>query len=339
MAAEATDAHPPPSLDDMRAVVVSSPGGVEALEVVDLPTPEPAEGEVLVRIRAAGVNRADLLQRQGMYDPPEGATPVLGLEASGVVEELGEGVEGVSVGDDVVCLLSGGGYAEYVAVPAGQVAPLPRGIGPVDAAGLMETAATVWSNVFMTAGLAEGETLLVHGGASGIGTTAIQLATAFGARVVVTVGSPEKAQFCRELGADLAIEYREQDFVEAMKDEGVRADVVLDIMGAKYLPGNVSVLATGGRLVVIGMQGGVKGELDLGRLLVKRASVTATSLRGRPAHEKAEIVAQVAEHVWPLVTAGRLRPVIHETFPLEEVGRAHQVLEDSSHTGKVLLTL
>lgn len=323
----------------MRAVVVSSPGGVEALEVVDLPTPEPAEGEVLVRIRAAGVNRADLLQRQGMYDPPEGATPVLGLEASGVVEELGEGVEGVGVGDDVVCLLSGGGYAEYVAVPAGQVAPLPRGIGQVDAAGLMETAATVWSNVFMTAGLSEGETLLVHGGASGIGTTAIQLATAFGARVVVTVGSPEKAQFCRELGASLAVEYREQDFVEAMKAEGLRADVVLDIMGAKYLPGNVSVLATDGHLVVIGMQGGVKGELNLGSLLVKRASVTATSLRGRPAHEKAEIVSQVAEHVWPLVTAGRLRPVIHETFPLEEVGRAHQVLEDSSHTGKVLLTL
>ncbi len=323
----------------MRAVLVNTPGEVDALEVVDHPAPEPAEGEVLVDVRAAGVNRADLLQRRGFYEPPPGATPVLGLECSGVVSALGEGVDTFAVGEEVVCLLSGGGYAEQVAVPVGQVAPVPEGVDLVDAAGLMETCATVWSNIFMTAGLGEGETLLVHGGASGIGTTAIQVATAFGAHVAVTVGSAEKAAFCRELGADLAIDYKEQDFVEELKEAGVRPDVVLDIVGAKYLERNVKALATNGRLVVIGLQGGIKGELNLGALLAKRASVTATSLRARPAQEKAEIVAGVVEHVWPLVASGRVRPIVHATYPLEDVRDAHQVLEDSSHTGKVLLTL
>lgn len=323
----------------MRAVVVPEPGGVEALQVVDVEAPEPGPGEVLVRVTAAGVNRADLMQRQGFYDPPEGATPVLGLECSGDVVALGEGVTEFSKGEHVVALLSGGGYAEYVAVPAGQVAVAPRGVDLVDAAGLMEVAATVWSNVFMMAKLQHGETLLVHGGASGIGTMAIQLAKAFGARVVVTVGSDEKAAFCRELGADLAINYRETDFVDALDEAGLKADVILDIVGAKYLDQNVRALNTAGRLVVIGLQGGVKGELNLNRLLMKRAAVMATSLRARPTQEKAAIVSAMVAQVWPLVADGTVRPIVHARMPLDQVRDAHQVLEDSSHTGKVLLTL
>jgi len=309
------------------------------LQVVDVETPEPGPGEVLVRVTAAGVNRADLMQRQGFYDPPEGATPVLGLECSGDVVALGEGVTELSKGEHVVALLSGGGYAEYVAVPAGQVAVAPGGVDLVDAAGLMEVAATVWSNVFMMAKLQHGETLLVHGGASGIGTMAIQLAKAFGARVVVTVGSDEKAAFCRELGADLAINYRETDFVDALDEAGLKADVILDIVGAKYLDQNVRALNTAGRLVVIGLQGGVKGELNLNRLLMKRAAVMATSLRARPTQEKAAIVSAMVAQVWPLVDDGTVRPIVHARMPLEQVRDAHQVLEDSSHTGKVLLTL
>lgn len=323
----------------MRAVVVPEPGGVEALQVVDVEAPEPGPGEVLVRVTAAGVNRADLMQRQGFYDPPEGATPVLGLECSGDVVALGEGVTELTKGEHVVALLSGGGYAEYVAVPAGQVAVAPRGVDLVDAAGLMEVAATVWSNVFMMAKLQHGETLLVHGGASGIGTMAIQLAKAFGARVVVTVGSDEKAAFCRELGADLAINYRETDFVDALDEAGLKADVILDIVGAKYLDQNVRALNTAGRLVVIGLQGGVKGELNLNRLLMKRAAVMATSLRARPTQEKAAIVSAMVAQVWPLVADGTVRPIVHARMPLDQVRDAHQVLEDSSHTGKVLLTL
>lgn len=323
----------------MRAVVVSEPGGVEALEVVDVEVPRPGPGEVLVRVTAAGVNRADLMQRRGFYDPPPGATSVLGLEASGDVVELGEGVTELTVGEHVVALLAGGGYAEYVAVPAGQVAVAPRGVDLVDAAGVVETAATVWSNVFMMAKLQHGETLLVHGGASGIGTTAIQLAKAFGAHVVTTVGSADKAAFCAELGADVVVNYREEDFVEVMRERDLAADVVLDIIGAKYLDRNVRVLNTAGRLVVIGLQGGVKGELDLNRLLMKRAAVMATSLRARPTAEKAAIVSAMVAQVWPLVEDGTVRPVIHERLPLERVRDAHQLLEDSSHTGKVLLTL
>ncbi|RYJ07479.1 MAG: NAD(P)H-quinone oxidoreductase [Actinomycetales bacterium] len=323
----------------MRAVVVTGPGDVDALTIGEVDDPVAGEGEVLVRVAAAGVNRADLLQRRGFYDPPAGVTTVMGLECSGTVEALGAGVEDLEVGAEVCALLSGGGYAELAVVPRGQVAPVPAGLPLVDAAGLMETAATVWSNVFMTARLAEGEWLLVHGGASGIGTTAIQLAKARGARVAVTVGSPEKADFCRRLGADLTIDYREQDFAEVLREQRIRIDVVLDIMGAKYLERNVKVLGRGGRVVTIGMQGGVKGELDLGTLLSKNASVTATSLRFRPVEEKAEIVQQLVSEVWPLVEQGALRPVVHATFPLEEVRQAHSTLEESSHTGKVLLTL
>ncbi|MCL3817224.1 NAD(P)H-quinone oxidoreductase [Aeromicrobium wangtongii] len=323
----------------MRAVTAPTPGGVDALEVVDRPMPEPAPGEVLIRVTAAGVNRADLLQRQGYYDPPPGATDILGLECSGDIVAVGEGVTDLQIGEHVCALLSGGGYAEYVAVPAGQVAIAPGGVSLVEAGGLMEVAATVWSNVFMIGKLQHGETLLVHGGGSGIGTMAIQLGKAFGARVVVTVGSQEKADFCRDLGADLTINYREQDFVEVMKAQGIKADVILDIIGAKYLAANIAALATAGRLVIIGLQGGIKAEINLGALLTKRAAVMATSLRARPTAEKSAIVSAMVAQVWPLLADGTVRPIIHSTYPLEDVRSAHQELEDSTHTGKVLLTL
>jgi putative PIG3 family NAD(P)H quinone oxidoreductase len=320
----------------MRAVVVNDPGGVDALEVVERPDPEPGPGEVLIRVRAAGVNRPDLLQRQGLYQPPPGASDILGLECSGEVAALGADVTGFTVGDQVCALLGGGGYAELVAVPAGQVAPVPEGVDLVDAGGLMETTCTVWSNVVMIGGLKSGQRLLVHGGASGIGTSAIQVATALGARVATTVGSAEKADVCRELGADIVVNYREQDFAEELRDDP--ADVVLDIIGAKYLASNIAVLAQGGRLVIIGLQGGTKAELDIAALMRGWGSVTGTLLRPRPPEEKAEIVAQTVEHVWPMIASGRVRPIVHATFSLTDVAQAHQVLEDSSHVGKVLLT-
>ncbi|MGJ9422933.1 NAD(P)H-quinone oxidoreductase [Aeromicrobium sp. CF3.5] len=322
----------------MRAVVVTEPGGVDALEVVDRPAPEPGPGEVLITVAAAGVNRADLLQRQGMYDPPPGATDILGLECSGEIAAVGEGVTDFPLGTQVCALLSGGGYAEQVVVPAGQVANVPRGISLLEAGGLMEVASTVWSNVFMMGKLKSGDTVLFHGGSSGIGTMGIQLAKAFGATVVTTVGTDAKADFCRDLGADLVINYRESDFVEVMREHDLAADVILDIIGAKYLESNIAALATAGRLVVIGMQGGVKGELNLGRLLAKRAAVMATSLRARPSSEKSAIVSAMVAQVWPLVADGSVRPIVHATLPIEQVRDAHQVLEDSSHSGKVLLT-
>ena len=319
----------------MRAVVVNEPGGVDALEVVQVPDPEPGPGEVLIRVRAAGVNRPDLLQRQGLYQPPPGASEILGLECSGEVAALGADVTGLTVGDQVCALLGGGGYAELVAVPAGQVAPAPDGIDLVDAGGLMETTCTVWSNIVMVGGLETGQRLLVHGGASGIGTTAIQIGTALGARVATTVGSAEKIDVCRELGADIVINYREQDFAEELAD--VPVDVVLDIIGAKYLASNLAVLAPHGRLVVIGMQGGTRAELDLHTLMGRWGSVTGTLLRPRPLEEKAEIVSETVAHVWPMIADGRVRPIVHATFPLADVAQAHQVLEESSHVGKVVL--
>lgn len=318
--------------------MVEKPGGPEALSVVDFPDPEADAGEILIDIVAAGVNRADILQRQGHYNPPEGSTPVLGLECAGTIGSIGDGVGDFNIGSQVCALLVGGGYAEKVVVPAGQVAAVPRGIGLVEAAGLMEVAATVWSNVFMMGKLQAGETLLVHGGGSGIGTMAIQVAKAFGAQVAVTAGSAEKLDFCKDLGADILINYREQDFVDELKKADVRADVILDIMGAKYLASNVATLAPAGRLVVIGLQGGIKGELNLGALLAKRAAVMATSLRSRPPEEKATIVSSMVAHVWPLIIDGTVRPIIHQKFPLDDVASAHQMMEDSTHTGKLLLT-
>ncbi len=325
----------------MKAITVTQPGGPDALVLADVDTPAPAPGEVLVRVAAAGVNRADTLQRQGHYPPPPGASDVIGLEVSGTVETLGEGVEGWSVGDEVCALLAGGGYAEYVAVPEGQLLPVPEGVSLADAAALPEVACTVWSNVFMTADLEPGEVLLVHGGSSGIGTMATQLAVANGARVAVTAGSPEKLEACRGLGADILVDYHEDDFVEKVRaaTDGHGADVVLDIIGAKYLGRNLEVLATGGRLVIIGMQGGRKAELDIATLMGKRAAVIGTTLRARPAAEKAAIVADVAEHVWPLVEDGTVRPVIHSRHPLADAASAHREIEASGHVGKILLTV
>jgi len=316
----------------MRAVTVPVPGGLDALVVTDVPDPQPGPGEVLVDVTATAVNRADLLQRMGFYDPPPGASPYPGLECSGVISALGADVIGWSVGQEVCALLGGGGYAERVAVPVGQLLAVPEGVSLLDAAALPEVACTVWSNVFDLAGLRPGERLLVHGGASGIGTHAVQLAAALGAVVTVTVGTPEKAARALALGAQRAVLYRDEDFVEAGP-----FDVVLDNMGASYLGRNTQALATGGRLVVIGLQGGTRGELDLNGLLRKRAAVYATSLRARPPEEKAVIVAAVQEHVWPLVADGRVRPVVDRVLPLDEVAEAHRVVEASEHIGKVVL--
>ena len=323
----------------MKAIVFSQPGGPEVLAWSEVPDPVPGDGEVLVEVAGAAVNRADLLQRQGFYDPPPGSSEILGLECSGRIAALGPGVSGWAVGDRVCALLTGGGYAQRVAVPSGQLLPVPDSVDLVDAAGLPEAVCTVWSNVFMAAGLQPGETLLVHGGASGIGTTAIQLAKSLGATVLVTVGSKEKAQRCVELGADAAIDYRNEDFVERVHEltAGHGADVILDIMGASYLGRNVDALAINGRLVNIGMQGGSKAELDLGKLMRKRAAVLATTLRARPLEEKAAIVAAVREHVWPLVASGAFRVIVDRRVPLPDAADAHRAVEASDHVGKVLL--
>ena len=323
----------------MRAISISEPGDADVLTVTEEARPSAGAGQVVIDVAAAGVNRADVMQRLGFYPPPKGASPLPGLEVSGTVAEVADGVSGIAVGDEVCALIDGGGYAEAVAVPATQVLPVPKGVSLADAAGLPEVVCTVWSNVFMTANLQPGETLLVHGGSSGIGTMAIQLAKALGARVAVTAGSAEKLDACRALGADVAISYKDEDFVERVREEtdGRGADVILDNMGAKYLGRNVDALATAGRLVVIGLMGGRKGELDLGTLLSKRGAVIATSLRARPAEEKAAIVAAVREHVWPLVEDGTVRPVIHQTYPLAEAAQAHRDMEASGHIGKLLL--
>ncbi|MFL6088778.1 MAG: NAD(P)H-quinone oxidoreductase [Aeromicrobium sp.] len=326
----------------MRAVIAPEPGGPEALEIVDRPIPEPAEGEVLIGVEAVGLNRADILQRQGLYPPPPGISDVLGLECSGTIAAIGPGVSEFSdfaVGDRVCALLAGGAYADFAVVPAGQVTPIPADLSMVEAAAFMETACTVWSNVVMVGGLAPGDTLLVHGGTSGIGTTAIQIAKALVTRVVTTVGSEAKAQAARELGADVVINYRDEDFAEAMAAAAIQADVILDIMGAKYLASNVSTLAPNGRLVIIGLQGGIQAELNLAALLGKRASVAATSLRARPLDEKAEIVAETIRHVTPMIVDGSVRPVVHATYDLTEVADAHRMLESSTHIGKIVLTL
>ncbi|NHA69569.1 NAD(P)H-quinone oxidoreductase [Phycicoccus flavus] len=324
----------------MQAITLPEFGGPEALTPTDVDDLEPQAGEVLVTVAAAGVNRADVMQRQGHYPPPPGESEVPGLEVSGTVAAVGDGVDGWSVGDEVCALLAGGGYAEQVRVPAGQLLPVPRGIPLVDAAALPEVVCTVWSNVFLTANLQPGETLLVHGGSSGIGTMAIQLATALGARVAVTAGTADKLEACRSLGAEILVNYREEDFVERVTEatDGRGANVVLDNMGAAYLGRNVDVLATNGRIVVIGMQGGRVGELDLGALLPKRGAVIATSLRARPRDEKAAIVAAVREHVWPLVEDGVVRPIVHSRHPLASAADAHRELEESGHIGKILLT-
>ncbi|MGV0743153.1 NAD(P)H-quinone oxidoreductase [Mycolicibacterium sp. XJ870] len=322
----------------MHAIAVAADGRLTWENAADVNT---ANGEILIKVDTAGVNRADLLQAAGKYPPPPGTSDVIGLEVSGTVAELGGGVTGWSVGQPVCALLAGGGYAEYVAVPAAQVLPVPEGVSLRDAAGLPEVACTVWSNVVMTAGLSAGQLVLLHGGGSGIGTHAIQVARAIGARVAVTAGSAEKLDVCRELGADIAINYREDDFVERVRAEN-GADVILDIMGAAYLDRNVDALAVGGRLVIIGMQGGVKAELNIGKLLGKRAGVIATSLRYRPVDGpggKGEIVRAVLDNVWPMIADNRVKPIIGAELPIEQAQRAHELLESGEVSGKILLSV
>jgi putative PIG3 family NAD(P)H quinone oxidoreductase len=324
----------------VKAIVITEPGGPEVLRWQDVNDLTPGPGEVLIDVTASAVNRADIMQRQGLYPPPQGASPYPGLECSGrIAAQAPDTDTGFSVGDEVCALLSGGGYAEQVAVPAGQVLPVPGGVDLAEAAGLPEVVCTVWSNVFMAAGLRPGETFLVHGGSSGIGTMAIQLARRVGARVAVTAGSAEKLERCRELGAEILVNYRDNDFVEALHEAtgGRGADVVLDNMGAKYLARNLDVLAPNGRVVIIGMQGGTKAELDLGLLMRKRGAVISTSLRARPSDEKAAIVASVREHVWPLLAAGDVRPIIDRKIAMADAAEAHRVIETSDHIGKVLL--
>jgi putative PIG3 family NAD(P)H quinone oxidoreductase len=324
----------------MRAITIPQPGDADSLVLDEVSDPEAGPGQVLVDVVAAGVNRADIMQRLGHYPPPDGASDYPGLEVSGRIAALGEGVEGWQVGDEVCALIDGGGYAERVVAPADQLLPVPRGVALVDAAGLPEVACTVWANVFLVANIQPGQVLLVHGGSSGIGTMAIQLAKAVGVHVAVTAGNRAKLEVCRELGAELLVNYREEDFVERLHEltNGHGADVILDNMGAKYLARNVQALAVNGRLVTIGLMGGRTGELDLGMLLAKRAAVIATSLRARPATEKAAIVAAVREHVWPLIESGAVRPVIHSRHALEHAAEAHREMEASGHIGKILLT-
>lgn len=322
----------------MHAITITEPGGPEVLRWTEVPDLEPGDGEVLIDVVASAVNRADLLQRQGFYNPPPGASEYPGLECSGRIVAVGPRVEGWKVGDEVCALLAGGGYAEQVVVPAGQVLPVPEGVTLAEAASLPEVFSTVWSNVFAVGRLAPGDSFLVHGGAGGIGTAAIQLASAYGARVFTTA-SAAKQNVCLALGAERAIDYRTEDFVEIVKaaTDGRGVDVILDNMGAKYLGRNVDALATGGRLVVIGLQGGASAELNLGALLSKRASVTATSLRSRPLEEKAEIIDDVKTHVWPLLGFGKIRPMVDRAIALQDAAEAHRVLEEGSATGKVLL--
>ncbi|ETA98195.1 NAD(P)H-quinone oxidoreductase [Mycobacterium avium subsp. hominissuis] len=323
----------------MRAIVAESADQLSWQEVADVSA---GPGEVVVKVAAAGVNRADVLQAAGKYPPPPGASETIGMEVSGVIAEVGDGVTEWSVGQEVCALLAGGGYAEYVAVPAGQLLPIPAGVDLVDAAGLPEVACTVWSNLVLIAGLRNGQLLLVHGGASGIGSHAIQVARALGARVAVTAGSAEKLDFCRELGADITINYRDEDFVARLADETRGADVILDIMGAAYLDRNIDALATDGQLVIIGMQGGVKAELNIGKLLAKRARVIGTTLRGRPVsgpNSKTEIVQAVTASVWPMIADGRVRPIIGARLPIQQAGEAHRRLVASEVTGKIVLTV
>jgi putative PIG3 family NAD(P)H quinone oxidoreductase len=324
----------------MHAITMREPGGPDVLEWTERPDPKAGAGELLIDVAASAINRADLLQRQGNYPPPPGAPDILGLECSGTIAAIGEGVTGWGVGEPVCALLAGGGYAERVAVPAGQVLPIPSGVELAAAASLPEVACTVWSNVVMGANLAPGEVLLVHGGAGGIGTHAIQVGKALGAMVAVTAGSDDRLASCASLGADVLINYREQDFVKEVRaaTEGRGADVILDNMGAAYLERNIDVLARHGRLMIIGMQGGVKGDLNVGMLLSKCAGVMATNLRHRPVAEKATITAEISLHLWPLIESGEVRPVVHETFPMPQAADAHRAME-AGPFGKVVLTV
>ncbi|GAA4259730.1 NAD(P)H-quinone oxidoreductase [Dietzia aurantiaca] len=325
----------------MIAVVATEPGGPEVLTLRELPDPTPGPGEVTIDVVATAVNRADTLQRRGHYPPPPGTSELIGLECSGTVREVGDGVMGLEPGQPVCALLAGGGYASVVSAPAAQVMSAPEGIDLATAAAVPEAAATVWSNVFMEAALRPGESLLVHGGAGGLGSLAIQIAHALGHPVSTTAGSADKVALCESLGAAPAVNYREEDFAERVLDhtQGRGVDVVLDNIGGPYLERNLKVLALGGRLAIIGMQGGARAELPIGRLMQKRARIIATSLRPRPVEEKGAICAQLVEHVWPLIASGQVAPVVDSTLPLSEAAAAHERLESSQHAGKIVLTV
>jgi putative PIG3 family NAD(P)H quinone oxidoreductase len=336
------DRPDPDNVESMYAITVREPGGPEVLRWTEVRDPEPGPGEVLIDVAATAVNRADLLQRQGFYPPPPGVSEIIGLECSGRIAEVADDVSGWRVGDEVCALLAGGGYAQKVVAPAGQLLPLPPGLGLVQAGGLPEVACTVWSNLVSVARLRTGELVLIQGGSGGIGTHAIQVAAALGARVAATAGAPDRLDVCRELGAELAIDYHDDDIADQLRaaTDGRGADVILDNMGAAALADNIDRLAPGGRLVIIGMQRGTKTEIDLNKLLRKRASVTATNLRGRPtggADGKAAIVRDVVAGVWPMIEAGRVRPVVHAEVPMDSAEEAHRMLEAGGVIGKVLL--
>ncbi len=325
----------------MTAIEIAESGGPEVLRPVERPVPAAAPGEILIAVAAAGVNRPDVAQRAGLYPPPPGASDLPGLEVAGEVVALGDGVSDWQAGDKVCALVSGGGYAQYVSVPAVQVLPVPNGFDMITAAGIPETFFTVWANVFDRGGLTAGESILIHGGSSGIGTTAIQLARAFGATAYVTVGTAEKARFCEELGAAAAINYKQQDFVDEIKaaTEGAGVDVILDMVGGDYLPRNIRLLRADGRLLQVALMGGVKGELDLGRVMTRRLVVTGSTLRPRSTVFKGEIAQSLRDRVWPLFEAGEISPVIHQTFALNEAAQAHALMETSTHIGKIILTV
>jgi len=320
----------------MRAVEISRPGGPDVLQITERPMPEPGHGQVVIKVAYAGVNRPDALQRAGAYDPPPGASDLPGLEASGTISALGTGVTGLAIGDAVCALLPGGGYAEYVATPAAHCLPVPKGMTLKQAACLPETFFTVWSNVFTRGALKAGEKFLIHGGSSGIGTTAIQLANAFGARVFVTAGSDEKCQACRDLGAEVAINYRDADFVEVMKAEG-GADLILDMVGGDYIPRNLSALAMDGRLVQIAFLQGPKVEVNFALLMVRRLTMTGSTLRPQSDLAKARIAQDLQETVWPLLDQGRIAPVMDSEFDFADATGAHARMESSGHIGKIVL--
>ncbi|HSR73193.1 MAG TPA: NAD(P)H-quinone oxidoreductase [Kiloniellales bacterium] len=330
---------PEPLPETMTAIEIREPGGPEALVPGRRPVPRPGAGEVLIAVRAAGVNRPDVLQRKGGYPPPPGASDIPGLELAGEVVALGPGVTDRALGDTVAALVIGGGYAEYCVAPAAQCLPVPSGLSPVEAAAMPETFFTVWSNVFDRCRLQAGETFLVHGGSSGIGTTAIQLAAAFGARVFATAGSAEKCRACEELGAERAINYREEDFVAVTRaatgDKGL--NVILDMVGGDYVARNVKALGPDGRLCYIAFLGGSKVELDFLPVMLKRLTITGSTLRARSVEFKAEIARALHDKVWPLVEAGKVRPILHRTFPLAEAAEAHRLMESSTHIGKIVL--
>lgn len=326
---------------DMKVVEIASPGGPEQLRLAVRPVPQPGVGEVLIRVAAAGVNRPDIMQRQGLYPPPPGASDLPGMEVAGTIAALGQGVGGLSVGAQVTALLTGGGYAEYAVAPAPLCLPVPDGLSLLEAAALPETYFTVWTNVFERGGCKAGDTVLIHGGTSGIGTTAIQLATVMGAKVFATAGSPEKAKFCEKLGAVRGINYRTEDFVEVVKQatEGRGVDITLDMVAGSYVQRNIEAAAVEGRIVVIAVQGGVKADIKVNTLMIKRLTLTGSTLRPRTVAQKAAIAEAVHRNVWPLLSSRRVKPIIHASFPLAEAAEAHRMMESSSHIGKIMLTV